>query len=40
MTGNKGDGAKGCAAILALFACGLLVLFCCARVVGCGLGIV
>ena len=36
---NKGDGAKGCTVLLVLFALALLVLFCCARVIGCGLGI-
>lgn len=39
MTNNKGP-AMGCAVLLVLIAGGLLVLWACARVIGCGLGIV
>ena len=34
----NGDGLKGLGCLLLLFACGLLALFCCARVVACAFG--
>lgn len=39
MSNNNGP-AMGCAVLLALLACGLFVLWACARAVGCGLGII
>lgn len=38
--GKKGGPAMGCAILLAMAAGALFVLWLCARVVGCGLGIV